>query len=205
MSVADRLFSPKKILFKSSSATALSLQSICRYQLRYQMVVNKTPPSEMIRVPTALIPAVRQLSQLHRQGQTVPLLQALEELISNFDSSVDIAPGGEFQQKEKLEQIETKLEAITKHLEKMELAIVSGKYNNTRPRKQAFSYHHTQLELQPFKNENLAQRLAVSPQSLIAERENQSEKEFTRWTRSRDPMSVGWKFHSEDELYHPVR
>ncbi|AFZ27268.1 hypothetical protein Cylst_5234 [Cylindrospermum stagnale PCC 7417] len=168
------------------------------------MVANKTPPSEMIRVPTALIPAVRQLSKLHREGHTIALLQDLQELIAQFDSS-DIAPGGESQQTEKLQQIETKLETITKHLEKMELAIVSGKHNNTRPRKQPFSYHHTQLELQPFKNENLAQRLAVSPQSLITERENQSEKEFTRWTRSRDPMSVGWEFHAEDELYHPVR
>lgn len=40
----------------------------------------------MIRVPSALIPAVRQLSKLHREGHTIALLQELEEVISKFDS-----------------------------------------------------------------------------------------------------------------------
>ncbi|MFN6455599.1 MAG: hypothetical protein RM022_025830 [Nostoc sp. EfeVER01] len=46
------------------------------------MTANKksnNPPSEMIRVPTALIGAVRQLSKLHREGHTIALLQGLEE------------------------------------------------------------------------------------------------------------------------------
>jgi hypothetical protein len=38
------------------------------------MADPKTSKSEMIRVPTALIPVVRQLSQLHRQGHTIALL-----------------------------------------------------------------------------------------------------------------------------------
>ncbi|KAB8314298.1 hypothetical protein SD81_037795 [Tolypothrix campylonemoides VB511288] len=46
---------------------------------------QKSPPSEMIRVPVPLIGVVRRLSKLHRQGHTIALLQALEELISNFD------------------------------------------------------------------------------------------------------------------------
>ncbi|MEH2430832.1 MAG: hypothetical protein V7K26_25670 [Nostoc sp.] len=33
------------------------------------MADDKTPPSEMIRVPTALIPVVRELSRLHLQDQ----------------------------------------------------------------------------------------------------------------------------------------
>ncbi len=54
------------------------------------MADDKTPPSEMIRVPTALIGAVRQLSKLHREGHTIALLQGLEELLSKFDSNIDI-------------------------------------------------------------------------------------------------------------------
>ena len=54
------------------------------------MTEQKSPPSEMIRVPTALIPVVRQLSKLHREGHTIALLQGLEELISKFDSNIDI-------------------------------------------------------------------------------------------------------------------
>lgn len=54
------------------------------------MADHKTPPSEMIRVPTALIPVVKELSKLHREGHTIALLQGLEELISKFDSNIDI-------------------------------------------------------------------------------------------------------------------
>ncbi|MCC5605216.1 hypothetical protein [Nostoc favosum] len=50
------------------------------------MADQKSLPSEMIRVPTALIPVVRELSKLHREGHTIALLQGLEELLSGFDS-----------------------------------------------------------------------------------------------------------------------
>ncbi|MBE9213698.1 hypothetical protein IQ247_13655 [Plectonema cf. radiosum LEGE 06105] len=44
-------------------------------------------PSQMIRVPTPIIGAVRELSRLHRQGRTSEILQGLEELISTLESS----------------------------------------------------------------------------------------------------------------------
>lgn len=155
------------------------------------MTDHKTPPSEMIRVPTALIPAVRQLSLIHRQGHTIALLQALEELTTKFDSNIDIKNSGKLEQKlDNLEShLDTKLEAITKKLEQMERALQAGRYNNTRPQRQTYSYQNYQVELQPRTNESLAQRLAVSPQSLIAEREKLSVKEFISWSRNRDPMS----------------
>jgi hypothetical protein len=73
-----------------------SLQS-ADIEYRYQMPVNSscaakpTPPSEMIRVPTVLIPIVHHLSKLYRQGHTIALLQGLEELIAQFDSSMVVA------------------------------------------------------------------------------------------------------------------
>lgn len=172
------------------------------------MTDQKTPPSEMIRVPTALIPAVKKLSKLHRQGHTIALQQELEELFTHFDSKIDsdIAPSSKsiLQLEEKLE---TKLEVITKKLELMERAITSGRYssNNNRPRRQTYSHQQPQVELQPRTNESLAQRLAVSSQSLIAEREKLSTKEFISWSRNRDPMSVGWEWNAKTELYHPVK
>lgn len=178
------------------------------------MADDKTPPSEMIRVPTALIPVVRQLSKLHREGHTIPLLQSLEELISKFDSKIDINNSGRLDQKlENLEShLDTKLETITKKLELIERAIstissanADGRYSNTRPRRQAHPYQQPQVELLPRNNESLAQRLAVSHQSLIAERENKSVKEFISWSRNRDPMSVGWEWNVKDGLYHPVK
>ncbi|YAF99543.1 MAG: hypothetical protein AB3A66_29970 (plasmid) [Nodularia sp. CChRGM 3473] len=187
------------------------------------MATNKSrnqPPSQMIRVPAALIGAVRQLSKLHRQGHTTALLQGLEELISQFDSDIDInvAPNSKSvsqleQRLEKLEShlagqsedVKTKLEAIAQHLEKLARAMDSGRYSNTRPRRQVYSHQQPQVELQPRTNTSLSQRLGVTSQSLIAEREKLNTKEFLSWTRHRDPMSTGWEFSQKDGLYHPVK
>ncbi|BAY66948.1 hypothetical protein NIES22_70920 (plasmid) [Calothrix brevissima NIES-22] len=171
------------------------------------MTEDKTPPSEMIRVPTALIPVVRQLSKLHRQGHTIALLQALEELVSQFDSNIDIDNSGKLE--EKLEKLEShlgnKLETITKKLEQMEKAIASGKYSNTRPRRQVYSHQQPQVELLPRTNESLAQRLGVTAQSIITERETKTAQEFISWSRNRDPMSTGWEWNAKTERYHPVK
>lgn len=185
------------------------------------MAEQKSPPSEMIRVPVPLIGIVRQLSKLHRQGHTIALLQALEELVATFDSNIDIdaVVGSKqvLQLQEKLEElesyladrdklVETKLEAITKKLELIERAISSTRYNSQpKQRRQSYPYQQTQVELQPRTNSSLAPRLGVTPQSLIAEREKLSTKEFLSYTRNRDPMSVGWEWNPSDGLYHPQR
>lgn len=52
---------------------------------------NPQPPSQMIRVPTPLVEAVRELSRLHRQGHTTAVLTELQLLISAIDSSVAIS------------------------------------------------------------------------------------------------------------------
>ena len=188
---------------------------------------QKSPPSEMIRVPVPLIGVVRRLSKLHKQGHTIALLQALEELLGEFDSKndIDITAGSKLvkQLEKKLlkleshlvdqgSSVETKLEAITKKLELIERAIstissanASGRLGNNKPRSKAYPYQQTQVELQPRTNESLAPRLGITPQGLIAERENKSAKEFLSWSRNRDPMSVGWEWKPSDGLYHPQR
>ena len=171
------------------------------------MTDHKTPPSEMIRVPTALIPAVRELSKLHREGHTIALLQGLEELISQFDSNLDInvAPSSKsvLQLEEKLE---SKLEAISGQLEKLSRAISSTRYNSQpKQRRQANPYQQTQVELLALPDENLAPRLGLTPSSLITERENKSNKEFISWTRNRDPRGIGWEWNAKDDLYHPIK
>ncbi|RAM50989.1 MAG: hypothetical protein C6Y22_14145 [Hapalosiphonaceae cyanobacterium JJU2] len=181
---------------------------------------QKSPPSEMIRVPVPLIGVVRQLSKLHRQGHTIALLQALEELIKEFDSSIDIDLAGRLGVKqlekklEKLEShladqgssVETKLEAITKKLELIEKAIASGRFGNSKGRRQtAYPYQQTIVELQPRTNESLAPRLGMTPEGLITARETKSAKEFLSWSRNRDPMSTAWEWDADSGLYKPIR
>lgn len=171
------------------------------------MADQKSPPSEMIRVPSALIGAVRQLSKLHREGHTIALLQGLEELISQFDSNpdIDVAPSSK-SIKQLEEKLETKLEAISKHLEKLERAISSTRYNSQpRQRGQANPYQQTSVELLALPDENLAPRLGLTPSSLATEREKLTTKEFISWTRNRDPRGIGWEWNAKDGLYHPVK
>lgn len=168
---------------------------------------HKTPPSEMIRVPTALIPAVKELSKLHREGHTIALLQGLEELLSRFDSNIDIDVTPSSKSVLQLEKkLESKLDAMTKKLELIERAISSTRYNSqARPRRQANPYQQTQVELQALPDENLAPRLGLSPSSLAPEREKLTTKEFISWTRNRDPRGIGWEWNAKDGLYHPVK
>ncbi|MBD1838861.1 hypothetical protein [Coleofasciculus sp. FACHB-501] len=53
--------------------------------------MSDSPPSQMTRVPTPLIPAVRELSRLHRQGWTPQILSGLQSLISAIDSSIEFS------------------------------------------------------------------------------------------------------------------
>jgi hypothetical protein len=173
---------------------------------------NKTPPSQMLRVPTVLIPAVKELTKIHRQGHTTALIQKLQELIAEFDSGV--LPTSELQQIEASiqhiethlskqdESLATKLEMLTRHLEKIERTITSKQFHSASSRS---GYQHQQqaVEIKSFAPENLAQRLGVSVEYLANEWETKSEKEFISWSRNRDPSSLGWKF--QGGLYYPVK
>ncbi|MFL9458979.1 hypothetical protein AB0758_49410 [Tolypothrix bouteillei VB521301_2] len=74
---------------------------------------KKHPPSQMLRVPTALIPVVKELARLHREGRTQALLQRLQDLIANIDSNSDIDYGTDSetvkQLVERVEELESRL------------------------------------------------------------------------------------------------
>jgi hypothetical protein len=102
--------------------------------------------------------------------------------------------------------VSEKLEAITMKIAQIEGAIaVLGQRQQIAPaRRQAFTYHPPQLELQPFDEENLAKRLAASTSTIRTQRETQSPKEFESWCRQRDPGRMGWRYEN-DGRYHPIK
>jgi len=55
-------------------------------------LMDKQPASKMIRVPTALIKFVVELSRLYRQGKAELLFQELASLIAKIDSGSDNHP-----------------------------------------------------------------------------------------------------------------
>ncbi len=54
------------------------------------MSESHQPPSQMIRVPTPLIDAVKELSRLYREGYTHTVITGLQQLIANIDSNTAI-------------------------------------------------------------------------------------------------------------------
>jgi hypothetical protein len=67
-------------------------------------------PSKMIRVPTPLIEAVKELSRLHRQGRTKAVLEGVEKLVTAIDSELDID----------IDSIRESLSKVTERLERLE-------------------------------------------------------------------------------------
>lgn len=182
--------------------------------------MNKpVPKSQMLRVPTVLIPIVRELSRLHREGHTTALLQKLQDVVTELDSKTDIDhyPSNTKHLEEKLDQLETQLKGdrrshaaehqfLLQKLEKIETAIRTTRSDRkVHRRSNSYSpFHQPVLELGPFPHENLAQRLGLTPATLLADRKKLSTKEFISYTRNRDPRSFGWEWNPEDKRYHPV-
>jgi hypothetical protein len=164
----------------------------------------KLPASRMVRVPTVLIPAVGELSRLHRAGQTTRLLQGLQALLADLDSSVAVPAPDEKVLLQLLvasiERVYQKLETIDERLARLEAGqgrpSSKGKYTPSVPQ---------QAEFQTFEEENLARRLGVDIKTLIQHRTNDSAEEFVRWSRRKDPGQLGWRYQESDKMYHPVR
>jgi polyhydroxyalkanoate synthesis regulator phasin len=73
----------------------------------------------MIRVPTPLVDAVRELSRLHRLGRTKAILEGVQKLIAAIDSENDI-------DSDSVSQLISKL---TERLERLESERVDSKYD----------------------------------------------------------------------------
>jgi hypothetical protein len=67
-------------------------------------------PSKMIRVPTPLIEAVRELSRLHREGRTKAVLEGVKKLVIVIDSETDID----------IDSVRDSLSKLTERLERLE-------------------------------------------------------------------------------------
>ncbi|MEA5508071.1 hypothetical protein VB735_34320 [Halotia wernerae UHCC 0503] len=87
---------------------------------------KKPLPSQMIRVPTALIESMRELARLHRAGHTKAILQGLQELIASIDSTVDIAN-------------DTNINQLAQRISQLESQIVNSDITELKQQRQAMS------------------------------------------------------------------
>ena len=143
------------------------------------------PPSQMIRVPTPLIGAVRELSRLHRQGRTSEILQGLEELISTLESSsssryntnsktlseimkrldkvesnkTDECSSNEIVDAERIDDLEEKVDSIVSRMEQFADAIrqIQNHLNNQQKKKNKSYYNNSSYQRQTPRMKPLAE------------------------------------------------
>ncbi|MBD2683377.1 MULTISPECIES: hypothetical protein [Nostoc] len=191
-------------------------------------------PSEMIRVPTPLIPAVRELSRLHRQGLSSEVLHSLDELILALDSNsrsanstsqtilaicerldnLELRLSGDISSdassNQHLADLEQKIDSINNRLAQFAEVIMQLQSNiNNQPRRgksyYGNSYNQGQpVKFQPITEESLASRLGVTPETIRKERESQPAPLFFAWSKRKDTSGIGWEFNQKTGLYHPI-
>jgi tetrahydromethanopterin S-methyltransferase subunit B len=74
-------------------------------------------PSRMIRVPTPLVDAVRELSRLHRQGRTKAVLEGIQKVITTIDSDIVID----------IDSISETISKLTERLDRLEIQPIDSK------------------------------------------------------------------------------
>ena len=173
---------------------------------------DENKPSAMVRVPTPLIPAVRELSRLHRQGRTSEVLQRLDELILALDSSSDSTynatsetigaiysrldnlesqllgeePRNGTPETERLASLEQKIEGMTSRMAQFADAIIQIQTGlNNQPRRNK-SYNNSYYQGQTVKIQPLTEENLAKRLGVNAE--------TVRKERSSQPppLFVGW-------------
>jgi hypothetical protein len=196
-------------------------------------ITDENKPSQMIRVPTPLISAVRELSRLHRQGHTNELLQGLDELIlaldwnttrentslslsticerlDNLESQLLGDSGSNTKSDNKrIADLEEKVESIAPMIAKFSEAIIHIQNNlNNQPKRSNFyrnnPYQGQAVKIQPLTEDSLSSRLGVSVETIRKEKSNQPPPLFTAWSKRKDTSGIGWEFNQQTGLYHPV-
>jgi hypothetical protein len=77
------------------------------------------PVSQMIRIPTPLVDAVRELARLHRQGRTKAVLEGVQKLVAAIDSEADVD----------IDSVSETISRLTSRLEQLESGRVDSKHD----------------------------------------------------------------------------
>lgn len=148
-----------------------------------------SPPSQMLRVPTPLVDAVKELSRLHRRGYTHAVLSGLQHLITDIDSKADSVaiPAGRSDA-----EVITELIARVERLERLvtqPLPAPTPKLSGTPG-------------LHPMGQRELAKRLGLKSHSPLTAKK--LDPDFDEWSQERDPNGINWRFDAESKLFYPV-
>jgi chromosome segregation ATPase len=150
---------------------------------------DENKPSQMLRVPTPLIDAVRELSRLHRQGKTSEVLAGLDDLIKTLDDGSASSQNGVYQtissicsrldnlesqlsgsensnevsSTKRLNNLEQKIDSINNRLTQFASAIMQLQSNvNNQPRRGKSYYGNSYNQGQPVKFQPITEESLAS-------------------------------------------
>ncbi len=92
---------------------------------------DENKPSQMLRVPNALIDAVRSLSRLHRQGRSVEVLSGLDDLIKALDSGNGSKSNGAYNSVSDI--WDTRFESLSDRLDNLESQLPGSENSDEVP------------------------------------------------------------------------
>ncbi|AFZ04543.1 hypothetical protein [Calothrix sp. PCC 6303] len=92
---------------------------------------DENKPSQMLRVPTPLIDAVRELSRLHRQGRTREVLSGLDDLIFTLDDGSGSLQNSASQTISEI--CDTRFESLCDRLDNLESQLSGSSNSNEVP------------------------------------------------------------------------
>jgi hypothetical protein len=92
---------------------------------------DESKPSQMLRVPTPLIDAVKELSRLHRQGHSAEVLSGLDNLIKTLDSGSGSPHNGAYNSISSIWN--TRFESLCSRLDNLESQLSGSENSNEVP------------------------------------------------------------------------
>ncbi|WP_193200740.1 hypothetical protein [Nostoc sp. MG11] len=109
-----------------------------------------------------------------------------------------------------LADLEQKMEGMTARMTQLAEAIIKiQNYLNNQPRRAKKSYNNSSYQrstqrIQPLTEESLAKRLGVSVETIREQLQKLHPPLFVAWCKGKDKSGMGWEFHENTGLYHPV-
>lgn len=152
-------------------------------------MTEKQPASAMVRVPTPLIDVVKELSRLHRQGKTKPLLQALGELIAAIDSNTE----------SNIVTIDSDVIAdLIARVERLEAGMIQPASTSQRPQRRPARATAPDRESVDhaadgwLSQQQVAELIGVNKSTLATKRQQMNDAEFLDYLNSKS--SQRWEF-----------
>ncbi len=135
---------------------------------------------------------LRKYMQEHSLTESAALVQIIKHFFEGSQGTVDF--------QSTITTLQTELSQVQRRLGVIEEAIANGKYRQTQGVKASASTA-VKSPVHALSNTDLAKRLGVSPDMILAEA-FKGDAHFRAWSKRRDPSAKPWS--RQGDLFHPL-